>query len=325
MTTSVSVVIRCFNEERHIGRLLFGISKQSVQPQEIIIVDSGSTDATLSIATRFPVRVVTIQPSEFSFGRALNIGCRVATGEALVFASAHVYPLLDTWLELLVAPLSESDVALAYGRQVGDDRTKFSERRLLGKLFRPHSVRRQTHPFCNNANAAVRRGIWERQPYDETLTGLEDLDWARKAMAGGYGISYVAEAAIAHIHEESDAQVLNRYRREAIALGQMFPEQRIGALDAVRLGTASILSDYYAAAREHSLLRHLASIPAFRVAQFLGTYRGFQERGPVTDALRRHFYYPEMSSPSPRPMIPPTAGRPIVYEEMADHGSLRTG
>jgi rhamnosyltransferase len=55
----VSIVIRSYNEEEHIGRLLSGITRQTIKDLEIIIVDSGSTDATLSIASRYPERILT--------------------------------------------------------------------------------------------------------------------------------------------------------------------------------------------------------------------------------------------------------------------------
>ena len=57
-----SVVIRCCNEEHHIGRLLSGITQQTIRDAEIIVVDSGSTDATLSIASRYPVKIRHIHP-----------------------------------------------------------------------------------------------------------------------------------------------------------------------------------------------------------------------------------------------------------------------
>ena len=105
--SKLSIVIRCYNEEEHIGRLLSGIMQQTVKDVEVVIVDSGSTDATLSIASRYPIRVVHIAPQEFSFGRSLNRGCAAATGDILVFASAHVYPLYDDWLEKLVRPFDD--------------------------------------------------------------------------------------------------------------------------------------------------------------------------------------------------------------------------
>ena len=69
-----SIVIRAYNEEKHIGRLLSGITHQTVADVQIILVDSGSTDSTVAIARTYPVEVVSIRPQEFTFGRSLNLG-----------------------------------------------------------------------------------------------------------------------------------------------------------------------------------------------------------------------------------------------------------
>lgn len=311
---TTSVVIRCLNEERHIGRLLSGLMRQSLQPSQIVLVDSGSTDTTLEIASRFPVEIHTIEPERFSFGRSLNIGCRASTGEILVFASAHVYPVYNTWLADLTAPFSDPQVALTYGRQEGDERTKYSEQRVMARWFPATSVQRQDFPFCNNANAAVRRSAWETQPYDEELTGLEDVDWAKRALELGHAIAYVASATVVHAHDETWGEVANRYRREAIAHKRIYAEQGMSAFDAIRLALGNIASDYVHAARDRVLGRSLASIPAFRAAQFWGTYRGFRQRGEASAVLRRHFYYPHGLR---RQQGPDTSrGRqPIDYDE----------
>jgi glycosyltransferase involved in cell wall biosynthesis len=313
---TTSVVIRCFNEEQHIGRLLTGLLKQTQRPNQIIVVDSGSTDATLAIASRFPIDIQSIEPEAFSFGRSLNTGCRAATGDLIAIVSAHVYPVYDTWLEELTAPFSDPNVALTYGRQEGDERTKYSERQIMARWFPPESERRQTHPFCNNANAAIRRRVWESQPYDEDLTGLEDLDWAKRTLEAGHQIAYVATAPVVHAHDESWGQLVNRYRREAIAHRHIYREQRMGALEAIRLAAANILSDYYHATRDRVLFSNLASIPAFRVAQFWGTHQGFGQRGAAPAMLRRRFYYPHELRPKPIGSTPPRA-RVIDYDEPA--------
>jgi glycosyltransferase involved in cell wall biosynthesis len=49
-------VIRAFNEEQHIGRLLDGIQQQTVKNVEIILVDSGSTDGTAVVVERYPIK-----------------------------------------------------------------------------------------------------------------------------------------------------------------------------------------------------------------------------------------------------------------------------
>ena len=289
---SIGVVIRSLNEEQHIGRLLTGLSHQTVRPDEIVLVDSGSTDATVEIAARFGARIETIAPADFSFGRSLNLGCKALDTDVLVIASAHVYPLYDSWIEHLVRPLERPEVALSYGRQVGDHRTKFSEQRLMLRWFPAQSTPTQTHPFCNNANAAVRRKVWAELPYDEELTGLEDLDWARRAMARGHLLSYVAEAPVVHVHEESWQRLRDRYRREAIAHKRIYEDQQMSAVEAVGLGVRHTIADYASAARRGALLRNLVAIPSFHAAQFLGAYQGFAQVGDVPASLKRRFYYP---------------------------------
>ena len=69
-----SVIIRAYNEENHIRKLLQGILAQTVKDVEIILVDSGSTDKTVEIAGEFPVKVIHINPEDFTFGYSLNRG-----------------------------------------------------------------------------------------------------------------------------------------------------------------------------------------------------------------------------------------------------------
>lgn len=320
---SVSVVIRCRNEEAHIARLLTGLARQRRRPNEIILVDSGSTDATLAIASAFPVRVINIPPEDFSFGASCNLGCDVATGEVVVFISAHCFPVYDTWLEHMVEPFAVSDIALTYGRQLGTDRARYSERRLFARWFPAESTPRQRHPFCNNANAAIRRAVWEGGlRYDEQLTGLEDLDWAKRAIEAGNVLSYVASAPVIHLHDESFAQVVNRYRREAIAHKQIYDEQAMGLATVIRLAGANILSDLFAARREGCLIENATDIPRFRAAQFWGTYRGFSQSGPVAELLRQRFFFPEDVAPGDTPADLRVPGDPIDYDEPVGHAEF---
>jgi len=295
----VSIVIRALNEAAHLPALYEGLAAQTRRPDEVILVDSGSSDDTVAISEAAGSSVVHIASSDFSFGRALNIGCKAATGDILVFVSAHVYPVDEAWLERLVAPFEDADeVALVYGRQTGDeDRTAFSEMEIMRRWFPDRSNPDQDHPFCNNANCAVRSSVWKMLPYDEQLTGLEDMDWARRALAEGHRIAYVADAAIAHIHEETFAQTINRYRREAIAHKRVFGHQKMGTLEALSLFAANTARDYAAAVPRRKLLRNLGRIPRFRAAQFWGSWKGFRQDGDPTAALKRHFYYPKGLTP----------------------------
>ena len=291
-TPRCSIVIRSFNEEKHLGRLLEAIQAQTLKNVQTILVDSGSTDRTLTIATKFPVHLLHIQPKDFTFGRSLNKGIAAARGDFVVIASAHVYPKQDDWLETMLAPFEDPQTALSYGKQRGGQESKFSEAQHFRAWYPNESDLGQQRAYANNANAAIRRSFWQQNPYDEQLTGLEDIAWASWARDQGYKIAYVAEAGVVHSHDESASQIVNRHRREAIALKQILPESRFTLRNFFSLTARSIWSDLVAARREKVLLREAIGIKSFRVLQYWGTYRGYQQSGEISPELRQVFNYP---------------------------------
>jgi len=286
-----SLIIRAYNEDKHIGRLLEGIKQQTVKDVDVILVDSGSTDSTVSIAESYGARVVRIPSAEFTFGRSLNYGIKAAKREFIVMASAHVYPVYPDWLETLLRPFQGEGVALIYGKQRGYEGSKYSEHQIFHQWYPDASNLDQATAFCNNANAAIRKSLWEKNAYDETLTGLEDLAWAKWAKGQGYKIAYAAEAEIIHIHNETPRGVYNRYRREAMALRRIYPESNFNFYDFLRLTITNILSDLWHAAREGVLLKNISSIFWFRYMQFHGTRMGHRETSLITPQLRETFYY----------------------------------
>jgi glycosyltransferase involved in cell wall biosynthesis len=287
-----SIVIRAYNEEKHLPRLLEGLRLQTVTDAEVVLVDSGSTDFTAEIAENFGAKVIHIRPNEFTFGRSLNLGVEAASAPFIVIASAHVFPVYPDWLESLLEPFSDPQVALTYGKQRGGETTKFSEHQIFTQWYPQHSDPQQAHPFCNNANAAIRRSIWEKHRYDESLTGLEDLAWANWVLHEGYAVAYVAEAEIIHVHHETPRGVFNRYRREAMAFKKIFPNEHFGLWDLIRLVAGNVANDFWHAAQSGALAGNFFSIFWFRWMQFWGTYRGYCQSGPLTWQLRQTFYYP---------------------------------
>lgn len=318
----ISIVIRTFNEERFLKYLLNGIQKQTIKDIEIVLVDSGSTDQTIPIAKNFGAKILEIKPQEFSFGRSLNRGIEAANNEIIVIASAHIFPVFPDWIETLTKPFENPSVALTYGKQRGTSKrfekagipntTKFSEQEIFNRWFPEAEVIDQTHPFCNNANASIRKSLWLQHPYDESLTGLEDLAWAKWALAQGYKLAYLPAAEIIHIHNESPRGVYNRYRREAMAFKNIYPEAHFNLYDFFRMFTSNSLNDMWHAAREGSLFHHLLSIIWFRWNQFWGTYQGYRESVVWNWQLRQTFYYPRGKQPEPSNA---RTVEPIEYEQ----------
>ena len=287
-----SVVIRAYNESKHIGRLLMGLEQQTIQDVEIIVVDSGSTDNTVDIAASHGARIVHIQPDQFTFGRSLNHGIAAASSDFVVMVSAHCYPIYPDWLEHLLRPFEDENVAVSYGKQRGGETNPYSEHQFFRKYFPDISQFHQGHPYSHNANAAIRRSLWEQHPYNENLTGLEDLAWSSWAFEQGYKIAYVAEAEVIHLHDERLWQIYNRHRREALALKQILPDSHFTLWNFARLWLGSTILDMLQARREHVVNRYWLSILLFRLAQYWGTFRGYNFSGQVDAQLHQTFYYP---------------------------------
>lgn len=291
----VSIVIRTLNEAEHLPALLGGIDAQDFPEGEIetLVVDSGSTDGTIDQAERNNANLVHIAKADFSFGRSLNLGCQAANGEALVFVSGHCIPASTRWLAELVAPLIHGHAAYSYGRQIGGDATRFSEARIFAKYFPEVSRIPQKGFFCNNANSALLKRVWENNLFDETLTGLEDMHLAKRLVSQGHALAYVAEAPVFHLHDESWQQVRRRFEREAIALQHIMPEVHVTKADFARYVTSAILLDMGAALQQRRLRKAMVEIVLYRFMQFWGSYRGSHMQRNLSRARREEYFYPK--------------------------------
>lgn len=272
-----SILIRAFNEQKHIGKLLRTLREQNYKDYEILLVDSGSIDNTLSIARDYCDQIHHIQSRDFTFGYSLNVGCRHSRGRYIAIVSAHAIPIHGDWLGSLVSHFRDERTAMVYGRHVGAEETKFSEKRDFSRFFGDTPLRRQSPPYyANNANSAIRKSLWEEHPFDEYLTGLEDIAWARHFIEKGYAVDYEPGAPVHHIHEESWHQVYNRYRREALAARRIGldapPHSRPGLWDFCR----NVVRDSLALPSSGlPALDTLDGILKFRYQQWRGTREGW--------------------------------------------------
>ena len=289
-----SVVIRTYNESKHLGALLAKLRKQRLAGGqiELVVVDSGSTDSSIEIAQAHGARVVHIPQSEFTFGRSLNVGCEAATGDVLAFISGHCVPVHDDWLDNLTRAIRDERVAYAYGKQIGDDSTRFSENQLFRKYFPEQSKIPQEGFFANNANSAISAKAWRDLRFDEQLTGLEDMELGKRMRARGLQIAYCADAPVYHFHDESWRQVKLRYEREAIALRHIMPEVHLTFADFLRFFISAVLLDCGAALQERRLHKVVGEIVMFRMMQFWGSYRGNHIHRVLSRQMKHRYFYP---------------------------------
>lgn len=203
---SVGVVIRSLDESELIGRCLETLRAQRRDfDLDILVVDSGSTDATVEIARSHGARIVELAPGDFDYSRSLNVGIDEVRGDLVVSLSAHAIPIDEGWLEAITAPFERPDVAGVSTRQVPWPDAPWQEVKRLTHAFteapRTYSRADATGLLFSNAASAIRRSVWREHPF--TLPAVEDLEWAQRVVAAGWSIVYEPRTAVYHSHRES--------------------------------------------------------------------------------------------------------------------------
>lgn len=194
-----SIILRTKNEEKWLKACINSIRSQTWKNYEIILVDNGSTDATVKSAKALGVDKITFI-DEYKPGAALNLGVSAGDGEICVFLSAHCVPCDIYWLEKLVSPIALAEVQAVYGRQIPTSKTTPDNCRDLLMTFGQESFKQCLDIKFHNANSAVAREVLEKYPFDEDISNIEDWIWARNLIGRGFEIKYQADALVFHHH-----------------------------------------------------------------------------------------------------------------------------
>ena len=230
MSIQASVLIRTKNEANDLPKALELIRRQSVQPVDIVVVDSGSTDGTVEIIQQqADVKLIQMPPEQFTFGRSLNLGFTRIEGDVVISISAHAFPCDTTWLESLIKPFDDPRVAGVYGKQVSHpDAWPPVQRDYLNCYREQAQIQTCSEEFSDhrfsNANSAIRSTCWQQRAFNEALTGGEDREWAKAMLELGHTIVYEPQAAVYHSHNETLQQVFRRTYRETLAHQAIYPE-----------------------------------------------------------------------------------------------------
>lgn len=212
---AISVVIRVRDAAEELDRCLCALKRQTIPDActlEIVVVDNESKDESRAVAQRYGAAIVPISRAEFTWGRALNRGIAQTRGDIVLLLSSDATPADETWLEHMVEPFAEADVAVVYGRQLPYPNAPIDERARLARTFgaEPISLDRNKHAenpsakgmLASNACAAIRRVLWEEYPYDEQTSGGEEGPFTCEALRRGWRCLYQPSARVYHSHRD---------------------------------------------------------------------------------------------------------------------------
>ena len=225
-----TVFIPTFNGAPYLDRLLTAVAGQEFSGTfDILVIDSGSTDATLDIIAQHPqVRLVTIAPSEFGHGRTRNQAAELARGEYVAYLSHDAIPLDAQWLENLLEPLrrvtptGQPACVAVFGKQVARPFCFPSLAYEIDGVFTacgpddrptlvscpPGAADTLSHHdlFYSDVNSATRRDLLLGAiPYRD-LDYSEDLAFARDVLNSGLAKAYQPLAAVEHSNDVTFAE-----------------------------------------------------------------------------------------------------------------------
>jgi rhamnosyltransferase len=195
---------------------------------EVLVVDSGSTDDTLTIAAGFPVKVTRIEPEEFHHGRTRNLGAQLSLGRILIYITQDALPADDGWLQTLVDAFADGSVAMIVGRQIARPTTKPPERFFYVYNFPEHRIRIEAgaddyyndNIFISNVNSAISKEVWQQFRFSEEVLMAEDKELACRLLNAGRAIVYEPGAVVYHSHDLSLREAFRNSSHFGAALAQ---------------------------------------------------------------------------------------------------------
>jgi len=218
------------NGSLRLDRVLSSVFKQKTElTYEVVAVDSGSSDGTLELLQRYPVKVQQIPPEEFSHSGTRNFGASLAlASKYYVFLNQDAIPADERWLDNLVYSIKfEDGLKAVCATELKESGQPFNVSGVAAFIFRnslaqgiyiipPNSERkfdtlpkhqiRQIFPFTTVC-AIFDKEHFDQYPFDESIEWGEDLHWAVRNSRLGFKSGCSIFSAVYHYHNYTDKEL----------------------------------------------------------------------------------------------------------------------
>lgn len=217
---AISVIIPVRDEADGIGALVGDLLRQSRAPSEILVIDTGSRDATAAVVEEIAAREERVRllhaPGALP-GGARNVGLRAAASEWIAFVDGGMR-VEPAWLQRLFAPVDGGaavDVVLGGLEPVADDRAARAAALAYVPARRAAPGGGVWRGFCLPSSAVRAKVARAVGGFPEALRSGEDLIFFRRLEARAR-IGYAPEAIVRWRHASSPAAVWRRFRTYAV-------------------------------------------------------------------------------------------------------------
>ncbi len=214
MSKLVSVIVLNWNGKHHINDCLSSLARQTYQDMEVILVDNGSTDGSITyVYENFPwVRVIAL-PNNQGFCGGNNRGIEQARGEYIALLNNDT-EVEEDWLEKLFEVISGDNTIAACDSKVFffDQRDTIwsagAEYTIAGTVQMRGYLQKDRVEFQQLRDVFVAvacSAIYRKSVFDEIglldedfFAGYEDVDWSFRAHLRGYRIVNVPTSRVYH-------------------------------------------------------------------------------------------------------------------------------
>lgn len=176
----LGVVIRFKNSASTLPAVLESLRRQSVPPDLILGIDTGSTDGSADLLRESGSTVIE-WTGTFSHPRVLNFAIEHCPTDLVLILSSHTVLESTDAIERYLAAMSDPNTACVSAKWDEDpfysDSIEWTELESKGLKF---------GSIYSNSMGMIRRSLWERARFDESLPTMEDYAWALAQLQRGY-------------------------------------------------------------------------------------------------------------------------------------------
>jgi glycosyltransferase involved in cell wall biosynthesis len=219
---AISVVIRTRDSARTLERVILGLG--CAAGDEVIVVDSGSRDATLDIARKHGAIIVPA-PGLFNYSKSLNLGFAAAKNPWVLVISSHSIPVAPGFLEVHRREIAQfpDDVVVGYAPSTV---TGKKNPQLGGQIcfYTQDDFQRVCWLLVGNGNTVYRLGAWQKCPFDEKIQTEEDKLWLKEITGRGYRFAYLPEPCACARYRGSLSYMFRKGFNDARASRRTFPK-----------------------------------------------------------------------------------------------------
>ena len=266
-----TIFIPTYNGEKYLNEILKMIYKQIVDFKfDVLIIDSGSTDKTLSIIHKFQnkhdnLELIQIPNSEFGHGKTRNYAATISRGEYMVYLSHDAVPSDIDWLYEILKPFEINEkIVGVMGRQAPRPKcVPLQKYEILGafknlgpefgttiffkdEFMKKSPVYYDPVTFYSDVNSAAKRSfLLETIPYRD-VPYSEDQLFGRDLIDAGYQKAYASRATVIHSNDLELKEYKHRVFDEIIGLRKIGTQIPTPSKKAVlRMFVEGVLKDTY--------------------------------------------------------------------------------